>query len=621
MEQKSKVSWREVIALHRRAFLLFWNKSPKIFLSRAIYAIVRALTPYVGIYLSALLVDELAGGRNVERITVLVIAVVVSTLGLSLFSESIKHWQWYENAALHQHGTRVFVDKMLDMDFVDMDNQKTHDLYSQIRQNQNWGNWGLMKLPWYFETALQAVISICGAVALTVGLFLKKVSAEKSDMAVLDSPLFIAGVLVLMIVAMLLSSHFSTKAGEYSADYAEHARFGNRVFWFFAFEVIENFRALDMRMYNQQDISSKYFMKHSEFGVNSGFAKQNRGIVGILHALSNMVSVIFSGAVYLFVCLKAWAGAFGVGSVTQYVGAITSLSEGMRVLFLLIGEMQNNTKFLRTTFEFLDIPNKMYQGSLTVEKRSDRKYEIEFRNVSFRYPNSEEWALKNVSFTFRVGERLAVVGENGSGKTTFIKLLCRLYDPTEGQILLNGIDIRKYDYKEYMSIFAVVFQDFQLLSYGLGQNVAAGQEYDAELVKKCLREANFEKRLAEMPEGLETRLYKVFDDKGVEISGGEAQKIVLARALYKNAPFIVLDEPTAALDPLAEQEVYENFNKIVGDKTAIYISHRLSSCRFCDVIAVFDHGSVVQHGSHEELVKKENSKYYQLWHAQAQYYT
>ena len=221
---------------------------------------------------------------------------------------------------------------------------------------------------------------------------------------------------------------------------------------------------------------------------------------------------------------------------------------------------------------------------------------------------------------FRVGERLAVVGMNGSGKTTFIKLLCRLYDPTEGEILLNGIDIKKYDYKEYMSVFSVVFQDFVLFSYPLGENVAAKTNYDQSLVKRCLTDSGFGERLQEMQEGLNTCLYKDFSENGAEISGGEAQKIALARALYKDAPFIVLDEPTAALDPVAEAEVYSNFNKIVGDKTVIYISHRLSSCRFCDEIAVFDNGQIVQQGSHDKLVADENGQYHKLWYAQAQYY-
>ncbi len=210
---------------------------------------------------------------------------------------------------------------------------------------------------------------------------------------------------------------------------------------------------------------------------------------------------------------------------------------------------------------------------------------------------------------------------NGSGKTTFIKLLCRLYDPCEGQILLNGIDIRKYRYDDYLNLFSVVFQDFQLFALSLGENTAGKADYDHKCVMKCLEQAGFAERLSALPDGLQTYLYKEMDETGVEISGGEAQKIAIARALYKDAPFIILDEPTAALDPVAEMETYAKFNEIAGDKTTVYISHRLSSCKFCDEIAVFHEGTVIQMGSHEELVSDRNGKYYELWYAQAQYYT
>ena len=213
------------------------------------------------------------------------------------------------------------------------------------------------------------------------------------------------------------------------------------------------------------------------------------------------------------------------------------------------------------------------------------------------------------------------MGENGSGKTTFFKLLCRLYDPQEGQILLNGIDIRKYNYRDYMDVFSIVFQDFQLLSQPLGANVAGASEYDSERVTQALTDAGFGDRLAELSDGLDTMLYKDFGENGVEVSGGEAQKIAIARALYKDAPFIILDEPTASLDPIAEAEIYSKFNDISGDKTAIYISHRLSSCKFCDEIAVFHEGAVIQQGTHAELVADETGKYHELWNAQAQYYT
>ena len=375
-------------------------------------------------------------------------------------------------------------------------------------------------------------------------------------------------------------------------------------------------------MYDQNRICEKYNQsKEWTFGSNGFFAHLCRGPVGFYRAAASAVSVVFTGIVYGFVCLKAWAGAFGLGLVTQYVASITKISGGMSKLVSTLGDMRNNAAFLALVFEFLDIPNPMYQGSLTIEKRRDRNYQIEFRNVSFRYPGSDNDALRNVNMKFEIGRRLAVVGMNGSGKTTFIKLLCRLYDPTEGEILLNGIDIRKYDYDEYRQIFGVVFQDFQLFSFPIAENVASKASYDSRLVKDCLDKAGFTERLAQMQDGMETYLYKDYDKEGVDVSGGEAQKIAIARALYKNAPFIVLDEPTAALDPIAEADIYSKFNEIAGDKTAIYISHRLSSCRFCDEIAVFHEGTVIQQGTHASLVADENGKYYELWHAQAQYYT
>ena len=329
---------------------------------------------------------------------------------------------------------------------------------------------------------------------------------------------------------------------------------------------------------------------------------------------------------YLFIGAKAYMGAFGIGNFVLYISTIERFISAISDLFQTVSMLSSNIPYLRDEFSYLDMPNNMYQGTLKVEKRAfceegDNDYEIEFRDVSFRYPNTETYALRHINLKFKIGEKMAVVGENGSGKTTFIKLLCRLYDPTEGVILLNGIDIKKYDYDEYMSIFSVVFQDFKLFSFSLGQNVAANTNYDESRVIECLTKSGFSDRLAKMPKGIETCLYKNFDEEGVEISGGEAQKIALARALYKNAPFIILDEPTAALDPISEYEIYSNFNRIVGNKTAIYISHRLSSCRFCNDIAVFSNGSLIQRGSHDMLIQDENGKYHELWNAQAQYYT
>ena len=334
-----------------------------------------------------------------------------------------------------------------------------------------------------------------------------------------------------------------------------------------------------------------------------------------------IISQVINFLTYAFVCLNAVRGLFQVGSVILYVGYISRLIDAFKSFSSNIAMYKMNLPFLQHYLKFFDIENTMTKGRMHIDARGSGNYEIEFHNVSFKYPGSETFAIENLSMILNNKKRLAVVGMNGSGKTTMIKLLCRLYDPCDGKITLNGVDIKEYDYLEYMGLFSVVFQDFKLFSVDLGQNVAADSVYDENKVNKCLNEAGFSKRLADMPNGLKTCLYKDFEESGVEISGGEAQKIALARALYKEAPFIILDEPTAALDPISEEEIYMKFNEIINDKTAVYISHRLSSCRFCDEIAVFHEGKLIQHGSHQELVSMKQGKYYEMWAAQAQYYT
>ena len=263
----------------------------------------------------------------------------------------------------------------------------------------------------------------------------------------------------------------------------------------------------------------------------------------------------------------------------------------------------------------------MENGTRTVDGIDPAKAVFEFHNVSFAYPETEQMILKNFSMKIESGEHLAVVGMNGSGKSTMIKLLCRLYDPTEGKITLNGIDIREFDYAEYLKLFAIVFQDFKLLAFPVGENVACSDEYDEERVWKCLEMAGVKERVEEFPKKLKQSVYKLYEKDGIDLSGGEEQKIAIARALYKDAPFVILDEPTAALDPIAESEIYSRFNEIAVNKTTVYISHRLSSCRFCSRIVVFDNGAVIQEGTHEELLENPAGKYSELWNAQAQYYT
>lgn len=611
-----------MLRLNNRALKLFYKRYPQMILSRLISVVWNSLTPYVSIYLSALVIDELAGSRNVERLQFLVLITLASAAVIALGTALLKKWTEAQSAGMWFKVENILSEKMLDMDYVSLDETHTAELLSTIRQNMNGGGWGLYRVVVAYEELCSSILTILGGISLTVSLFVSRVPDGAGALSALNNPLVVLAVITVMLAVTFIAPVLNNKSGSYYAKHADSHNLGNRLFSFFGWLGYYSELAPDVRIYRQDRICDRHnHNKDDTFCSNGLFARLAWGPMGLFAAAGSAVSVIFTGVVYAFVCLKALAGAFGLGSVTQYVASITKVSGGMSSFVSTLGDMRNNAPFLELTFEFLDIPNNMYQGSLTVEKRNDRKYEVEFRNVSFKYPGSENYALRNVNMKFEIGKRLAVVGMNGSGKTTFIKLLCRLYDPTEGEILLNGIDIRKYNYAEYMNIFSVVFQDFKLFSLTLGENVASGSRIDREKVIDCLNKAGFGGRLVEMPNGIDTYLYTDYEKDGVNVSGGEAQKIAIARALYKDSPFIILDEPTAALDPIAEAEIYGKFDEIAGDKTAIYISHRLSSCKFCDEIAVFHEGAVIQQGTHASLVADESGKYYELWHAQAQYYT
>lgn len=614
-----KTSFAAAFKNNLRAWKILFKPCKGAFVSIFLSALTAAASPLVTIWFSAQLLNELAGSRNPAALRNWVLLTLGATAGIMLLNAILQHWREAEESTFYAKMQSVFGKKRLDMDFPNADSQRVYELQSQIWQSQNFTGYGLRQSIEIFRSGCNALFQILGGIGLSLGLFFAKIP-QASGLGFLNSPLFTVGFITLLFAAALAAPVCATKGNSYWERNDEQGTFGNRVFGYFSSASSNRARMADMRFYKQQAIAEYYLEKNDTFSMKSTFAQYAKGPMGLLIALSSCVSAFLTGLIYLLVCIKAWAGAFGLGTATQYIGSVTSFFGGFSELMKCIGVMRINSSFLDTVFELLDTPNTMYQGSLTTEKRSDIQYDVEFRDVSFKYPGSEAYALRHVNMKFKVGSRLAVVGMNGSGKTTFIKLLCRLYDPTEGEILLNGIDIRKYRYDDYMKIFSVVFQDFQLLALPLGQNVAASQTYNAARVLDCLNKAGFGEKLAKMPHGLDTYLYKSVDTEGVDVSGGEAQKIAIARALYKDSPFIILDEPTAALDPIAEAEIYSKFDEIAGDKTAVYISHRLSSCKFCDEIAVFDSGSVIQQGTHSDLLADESGKYFELWNAQAQYY-
>ncbi len=619
-KKKDQFSWKQTWQINKRVFKMCTKAKPGFFAVLFAAQILWAISPYVTLYCSARFLNELTAARRPEVLAWWVLLILGLTAALGMIGSLLRRLEEAEYGMRSFWINWIYGQKALEMDFSKADDTRYSDRLVQILQTSNFSGHGIPNFTSLLPRLAGAFFKVAGGVALSVSLFVLPVKPQAQNLPLLKAGLVLAvgGILAVLVISPLLADK-SIRAWNAAA---EAGRSGNRFFNFYGnLLYTEEKRALDVRMYRQDLYGQEVDAANNSWTGDGVFVKLNRGILGIINGITEMLSQMMMGLVYLYVCLKAWYGAFGVGSVTQYVGALSSLAGGFSELMSISAEIRGNTAFLKQVLDYLDIPNEMYQGSLTVEKRSDRQYEVEFRDVSFRYPGSQEYALSHVNMKFKVGEKLAVVGQNGSGKTTFIKLLCRLYDPTKGEILLNGIDIRKYDYQEYMSVFSVVFQDFQLLDAPLGENIGASLHYDKARGLECLEKAGLEEWFrTKAVKGLETRLYQHEDaNEGIQISGGEEQKLAIARSLYRDAPFLVLDEPTAALDPMSEYEVYTRLNDIVEDKTAIYISHRLSSCRFCDEIAVFHQGQVIEKGSHDELLAR-GGKYSELWNAQAQYY-
>lgn len=311
-------------------------------------------------------------------------------------------------------------------------------------------------------------------------------------------------------------------------------------------------------------------------------------------------------------------GKITIGTFTQMLTAGSTFYSSMQNMVWGFQDIIKKSNYSYEYVKFMNYPAAMVVGDRKL-KKSD-KHTIEFKNVCFSYPSSNVRVLDNVYITISAGEHLSVVGLNGAGKTTFIKLLCRLYDVDSGDILLDGINIKKFEYDEYMNTIAVVFQDFKLLSFSAKKNIVLDKDEKDENVNKLLELVGLGEKMKSLPKGIDTPIFKQFEKEGIEMSGGEQQKLAIARALYKNSPIVILDEPTAALDPIAEYEIYRQFETLVGGKTAIYISHRLSSCKFCDRIAVFSEGTIKELGTHDELVIMPNGVYAEMFEAQAQYY-
>lgn len=607
---KIKQSWNNVV----NSLKMLWKLDRALFLISVGTVLIDSGIPYVEIYLSAYVLDGLVAGTSFRRFMYAVCAVLMGIFAFKILRAYLDKLFQVRREICFQRFNMLLAKRTLTMDYELLDSPKVNEIRARINNDNNWGA-GFMSVVWQFPMVLKSILNFMFAVVILMPLFT-------------ESNLFTDGyalwIFALFVFVCGFNTAFSAKKRAEMHVLMDMDSKDWRYRSYYLWNRHDYKQGMDIRLFNGQKLIEEHINQEEEktFSTWTKALTANRCQSGLASGLS---TGILQTAAYLFVAVRAIAGTLSVGSLVKYATVIYRFSSALSTMFVMLSEFALTAKRQQSSLDYINVEDVLPKGSLPVDKRGfcdikDNDYEIELRNVSFKYPGSENWSLRNVSLKLHVGEHLAIVGMNGSGKTTLIKLLCRLYDPTEGEILLNGVDIRKYDYREYVSLFSVVFQDFKLFAFQLGENVAAAAEYDSKRVVSCLEKAGLGERMASMEQGIDTYLYNGYGENGVEISGGEAQKIALARALYKDAPFVVLDEPTAALDPIAEYDIYTRFNQLVENKTAIYISHRLSSCRFCDNIVVFDHGQMVQKGSHDELVADSQGKYCQLWNAQAKYY-
>ena len=375
--------------------------------------------------------------------------------------------------------------------------------------------------------------------------------------------------------------------------------------------------AKDIRMYGLKNYLINRYKEVSKERLEA--SKKNELWWWYSGLAGNVLWAMASIGLYAWLIYSVINKDLTIGNFSLYLGSAATFFQFTRSLFDRATELLQRSREVDDFRSFMDIVKDEVEKGPSVP--SYNSYEFVFDDVWFKYPGAEKYALKGVNLTINAGEKLAVVGLNGAGKSTFIKLLLRLYEPTKGRILLNGEDISKYERSEYYKLFSPVFQDVWMFAFPLKANVSmdAIDDTDDVRVKKCLDDAGMGDSVKELKDGIDTEVLKVVYDEGVDFSGGEKQKIALARALYKNGPVVVLDEPTAALDALAEAKLYEDFNKLIDNRTAIYISHRLSSTRFCDHVAMFVDGEMAEYGTHDSLLTKGGA-YSEMFNVQAAYY-
>ena len=575
-------------------------------------AFAAATLPYLSLFFSARILNLLLA-KSYRACLYTVVVFLLTQYGLGLFEKICRQYLNGQKELCLARTEQKITAKALELEFEKFEKTETMDAIRRTNvSSMGSGNVGDQLI--VIHTLITSLLSVLYALFFLLRLFLLSDSSRNNFFT---SSFSMLALLLLCGVQLALSSRINRRSTQKKIELNQGNDHSNSVANYLVNVMLEERRADDIRIGHLDHFLDVQFGKAMEhfLPMYLDFARFS----AITDGKNALLSLLSNFAAYLVIGARALYGVLPIGDVLLYAGSVTRAMSDLQTFLATGSEFDYINSYLSTYEDFIAQPSMAYDGTLPIEKRDDGQYEFAFHDVSFSYPGTNIPVLEHVKLSFAVGEKTALVGRNGAGKTTLIKLLCRLYEPTSGYITLNGIDIRKYSYKEYTQAFSVVFQDFHLFSLPLDENIAAGTEIDEAALQSSLAKVGLTDRVQQLPQGVRTRLYNN-NGSGVDLSGGEAQRTAIARALYKDAPFVILDEPTAALDPIAEAEIYEQFSQMTAGKTAVYISHRMSSCKFCDRIIVLDHGRIAEDGTHDTLLANHGI-YANLYETQAQYYT
>lgn len=585
-----------------------------VFILRAIFT---SIFPYISIFFTYLIIDGIVASMPLQELIFYVYWMIGLNLFIGIVLNVLKHYVEVFAVELTYNLDSKIASKSFEIDYSLIEDNKTMKLIEMAEEGCN-GNGGPR---YYCEDVLSNILSsflsiIYGSVLLMGLLTVQATSNNSLIVRVLNNPWSVIIIVLAVFIPTMISRYVMKKNNEQSYDIMMYNIEGNRIISYFM-QISANYKyGKDIRLYNMQDM---FLTKMHEVREAADARWRTFSVFKTkMMAISILGNKALSLVAYIYVGLKAMYGLISVGNVVAYVAAITLLSQAITMIVEQYSKSHLFNEYLENYFTFLNLESEKQYG--TIDTISTETLSIKFSNVSFQYPNTTDYVLKNINLEIDSGTKLAIVGMNGAGKTTLVKLLCRLFDPTEGEIFINDIPIKSYTREACNKLFSIVFQDFKLFSYSIKDNIASGLNGDVEKINETLEKTGMMERVKTMEKQIDTEIYQRSKENGVEISGGEAQKISISRALYKDSPIVILDEPTAALDPKSEAEVYEKFSELVKNKTSLFISHRMSSCKFCDVVIVMDQGEIIEHGHHNTLIENQGL-YSKMWKAQSKYYT